>query len=145
MALMSEEEAQTEFLRRRRILEGYLADAGMHADITEFGRTVERQYQLYGQGRTISQLRTALVPAKYAAPALPRVTNALPDQCAHVVLMATDYVPVVNGKRTYSPGATWWVRFGYYAKKAGLEWGGSWRKLLDRPHVQLPNWAKLRR
>lgn len=142
MALMSKEQAQAEFLRRKGVFEGYLKAAGMHADVTEFGRTVERQYQLYGQGRSADQLRAVLVPGKYAAPALPRVTNALPEDCAHVALMATDYIPVVNGKRTYSPGAAWWVRFGLLAKRAGLEWGGSWRRLLDRPHVQLPNWMK---
>jgi hypothetical protein len=31
-----------------------------------------------------------------------------------------------------------WAAIGASAEAHGLEWGGSWKKFLDKPHVQLP-------
>lgn len=89
-------------------------------------RSLEEQAALYAKGRTAKG---------------PRVTNAKPGQSAHNYGLAMDYVPFV-GRRTYNVKPLWWVKFGMAARAAGLEWGGSWKRFIDRPHVQMPNWRQ---
>lgn len=33
-----------------------------------------------------------------------------------------------------------WARFGELAESYGLTWGGRWTSIVDRPHVELPDW-----
>lgn len=48
--------------------------------------------------------------------------------------LAADYAFVVNGKVTWNGP---WDVFGRVARLCGLEWGGDWKKMTDKPHVQM--------
>jgi peptidoglycan L-alanyl-D-glutamate endopeptidase CwlK len=82
------------------------------------GRTFEEQAVLYAQGRT--------APGKI-------VTNAQPGQSYHNYGLAFDMVFKVNGEWSWSGD---WDKLGALAKKYGFEWGGSWARFPDRPHLQ---------
>ena len=109
-------------------VEAELKRRGIHADAVNGFRSFSEQSRLYAQGRT--------QPG-------PKVTNAKAGQSPHNYGYAMDYIPVVNGKRTYSVSKWWWFKFGLAAWAAGLTWGGSWKRFLDRPHVELPGWKRL--
>ena len=115
------------FRARLKVFESELLKRNIRAERTSGYRSVAAQAALYAQGRT--------TPGR-------RVTKAKPGQSPHNFGMAMDYVPVVNSRRTYNVKVTWWLAFGWCAKKAGLGWGGSWKRFLDRPHVELPGWQK---
>lgn len=91
--------------------------------ITEGYRSIERQNQLYAQGRTTPGLI---------------VTNAKGGESLHNYKVAADFV---FRKEGYSVPDTVWQTFGHVAEKHGFEWGGSksWIKagLNDRPHAQM--------
>ena len=117
------------FRAKLRLFEAELLKRNISADPTGGYRSLATQAALYAKGRT--------------APG-PRVTNAKLGSSAHNYGMAMDYVPRMYGKRTYNVKATYWIKFGLAAKAAGLTWGGTFRKILDRPHVELPGWQKLK-
>lgn len=88
--------------------------------IIEGYRSPQRQRALYAKGRT--------------APG-PRVTNARAGRSWHNHRLAADLVWVKPGGR----GVTWsgpWPLYGQRARKQGLVWGGSFRGLVDSPHVE---------
>jgi peptidoglycan L-alanyl-D-glutamate endopeptidase CwlK len=67
-------------------------------------------------------------------------------QSAHLVGIAADVVPVVNGKIPWvitGENAELWLTFGRLGQEAGLEWGGTWTPLdrygigKDAQHYQL--------
>jgi peptidoglycan L-alanyl-D-glutamate endopeptidase CwlK len=66
------------------------------------------------------------------------VTNCRGGQSWHNYGLAVDFIFVVDGKRTYVPDSLY-SNIGRWARTAGLEWGGSWKHTVDRPHVQLPH------
>jgi peptidoglycan L-alanyl-D-glutamate endopeptidase CwlK len=134
-------EAQADFDTRIKLFEELLIAHNIDAVSTCGKRSLSVQSKLYAKGRT--------EPG-------PKVTNAKPGDSPHNYGshgLAKDYIPVlhleINGMwrkvRTYSVGAKYWVVFGICAKKAGLKWGGSFRKLLDRPHVEFAGWEKFRK
>lgn len=123
MALMTLNEARTEFARRLKIFCQLLEDNGLNMKITCLYRSDIEQNKLYAQGRT--------KPGK-------RVTNARAWQSPHNWKLAADFVFLKpNGGITYEGN---WKLFGRLAKQAGLTWGGGWLRFRDRPHVELPNW-----
>lgn len=67
----------------------------------------------------------------------PKVTNARGGQSMHNYGLAVDFAFVVNGKLSWDEDL--YRRIGPWAKLAGLEWGGSWTRFTDKPHVQLKN------
>lgn len=82
-------------------------------------RTIEEQDALYAQGRT--------APGKI-------VTNAKGSSSYHNYGLAIDIVEIVNG------GANWNFDFAKLlsiAKKYGLEWGGLFKSIVDKPHYQI--------
>lgn len=113
--------------------------AGVNPLIVETYRSKERQYYLYGQGRTVSQCIAAGVPAskakKYANPGMRQCTWTL--NSIHIQKKAVDVIPLRNGK------AVWDVKDkdtkvivdimqGY-----GFEAGANWTKSPDSPHFQV--------
>lgn len=64
------------------------------------------------------------------------VTFAKPGQSPHNYGMAADVCFV---KEKYNGP---WDLVGKTAKAVGLVWGGEWKKLIDKPHVERPNWRK---
>jgi peptidoglycan L-alanyl-D-glutamate endopeptidase CwlK len=102
-------------------LMGALHDRGLPVTATCTYRSVEEQDEDYAKGRTR--------PGKI-------VTYARGGQSPHNYRMACDLVFTLLG---YSGP---WEIVGEEARKAGLTWGGDWRRLIDRPHVERPDWRK---
>jgi peptidoglycan L-alanyl-D-glutamate endopeptidase CwlK len=88
-------------------------------------RTYEEQAALYAQGRT--------TPGRV-------ITNARPGYSNHNFGIAFD-VGVFEGSR-YLGESPKYKAVGALGMDIGLEWGGSWKTLVDEPHFQLrPDWA----
>lgn len=95
-------------------------------------RSLEQQQQLFAQGRT--------------APGA-RVTNAdgvrsksnhqvKADGFGHAVDCAFVDDPTTATIETWDPRQPWDV-YGAMARALGLTWGGDWKTIIDRPHVEL--------
>lgn len=89
---------------------------GQPIRITEGLRTMERQTELYNQGRTTS--------GKI-------VTNAKAGESFHNYGVAFD---VVFTKAGYNGD---WETLGKIGKALGLEWGGDFKGLVDKPHFEM--------
>jgi hypothetical protein len=101
-----------------------LADRGLVVEIVQGLRTFAEQDALYAQGRT--------QPG-------PIVTQARGGESNHNYGLAADLCPFVNGKPNWNAPLSVWATIGAVAAEHGLEWGGAWKKFLDKPHVQLPS------
>lgn len=88
---------------------------GLDLRITEGFRSIERQNELYAQGRT--------TPGNI-------VTNAKGGESYHNFAVSFD---VVDRKKGYDIN---WELVGKIGKTLGLEWGGDWTSFPDRPHFQ---------
>lgn len=94
-------------------------------------RSIEYQNELYAQGRT--------KPGQI-------VTNAMGGSSPHNYGLAVDVAPLdpKNPKKVlWSASEDVWRKMGEIAASIGLEWGGNFTKLKDRPHVQMPSWRRL--
>ena len=116
------EKIHPELSKRIRDLIEAFAQRGTQVEVVQGLRTFAEQDALFAQGRT--------KPG-------PVVTNARGGQSNHNYGLAVDLCPFVNGKPDFSANSTF-VAIGAEAVKRGLEWGGNWKKLIDKPHVQLP-------
>jgi len=101
-----------------------LADRGLVTEIVQGLRTFAEQDALYAQGRT--------KPGQI-------VTQARGGESNHNYGLAADLCPFVNGKPNWDAPLDVWATIGAIATEHGLEWGGTWKKFLDKPHVQLPS------
>lgn len=110
-----------EFVTKLNLFEKKLAEHGIKVMMTCGFRSISEQNRLYAQGRT--------KPGK-------KVTNARGGYSWHNFALAADYVFVINGKVTWNGP---WDVFGKTARECGLEWGGDFKSIVDRPHVQ---WTK---
>lgn len=116
------EKVHPELSKRIRDLIDAFAQRGTQVEVVQGLRTFAEQDALFAQGRT-----------KPGA----RVTNARGGQSNHNYGLAVDLCPFVNGKPDFTANSTF-VAIGTEAVKRGLEWGGNWKKFIDKPHVQLP-------
>jgi len=100
---------------------------GLIIGISECVRTVAEQDALYAKGRT--------KPGKI-------VTNARGSSYSsmHQWGVAFDFYRN-DGKGAYIDYDGFFSKVGKIGKKLGLEWGGSWKSIIDKPHFQLPNWG----
>ncbi len=96
-----------------------MALLGLPMRIVEGYRSVERQNELYAQGRT--------KPGAI-------VTNAKGGQSLHNYGVAIDCCFVKTG---YNAPESHWITYGTVAKKHGFEYGGDWVEFKDRPHIQM--------
>lgn len=108
----------TEFLKKLTLFEEKLKKAGIRVMMTDGFRSPKEQDKLYARGRTI--------PGQ-------KITNASGGYSWHNFGLAADYAFIVNGKVTWNGP---WQTFGRIAKECGLEWGGNFKTITDRPHVQ---------
>ena len=97
------------------------AQEGIDLAITAGHRSREDQARLYAQGRT--------TPGGI-------ITYAKPGTSRHESGRAIDVVPLKDGKPDWK--SPHWRRLGELGQQLGLEWGGTWKRLNDRPHFQLP-------
>jgi peptidoglycan LD-endopeptidase CwlK len=86
--------------------------------ITSALRTFAAQQELYNQGRT--------TPGKI-------VTKAKPGSSFHNYGLAVDLVRLDGTKADWSYEMSNLLP---YAKKYGIDWGGSWKKFKDYPHFE---------
>jgi peptidoglycan L-alanyl-D-glutamate endopeptidase CwlK len=101
------------------------AGMGIRIKVISGFRTYEEQAALYAQGRT--------APGNI-------VTNARPGYSNHNFGIAFD-IGVFEGSG-YLPESPRYSAVGALGIDLGLEWGGSWKSLVDAPHFQLrPAWA----
>lgn len=88
--------------------------------VTQGFRSIEEQNRLYAQGRT--------APGKI-------VTNAKGGQSNHNFGKAVDFAFVVNGEISWDEKL--YKKIGVWAREVGLKWGGDWKSIKDKPHVEL--------
>ena len=100
---------------------------GLHIKIGETLRTKEEQDALYAQGRT----RPGQI-----------VTNAPGSSYSSYHQWGTAFDIYRNdGQGAYNESGRFFERVGAIGMKLGLEWGGSWKSIVDKPHFQLPDWG----
>jgi peptidoglycan L-alanyl-D-glutamate endopeptidase CwlK len=93
--------------------------AGLNFKITSARRTFAEQTALYDKGRTAKG---------------PKVTNARAGYSWHNFGTAYD-LTLFSGKNPVWESPKY-ARAGEIGEELGLEWGGRWKKLVDRPHFQ---------
>ena len=100
---------------------------GLPIRITECLRTVQEQDALYAQGRT--------KPGN-------RVTNARGSSYSsmHQWGVAFDFCRN-DRKAAFDDSDGFFSKVGQIGKTLGLEWGGDWVSIKDKPHFQLPDWG----
>lgn len=107
---------------------------GFDPMVFETLRTRERQWWIFGKGRTAEQCVAAGVPAKYAWPEGARATNANSYLVSvHGHGLAVD---IVSKSKLWGASAAFWKALGEAVRDEGLTWGGDWKSPVDRPHVQ---------
>lgn len=95
-------------------------ELGIQLRVTQGYRSIAEQNALYAQGRT--------APGDI-------VTNARGGSSYHNYGLAFDVVEVrPDGSANWD---TDWAAIGRIGESMGLEWGGNWTRLVDRPHFQM--------
>lgn len=100
---------------------------GLKIKIGETLRTKEEQDALYAQGRTKpGQIVTNSPGSSYSS--------------YHQWGTAFDFFRN-DGKGAYNESGYFFERVGAIGVLLGLEWGGNWKSIVDKPHFQLPDWG----
>ncbi len=98
----------------------HLQEAGYgRLKVLETLRSEARQAQIYGQGRSVADMRKAGLSVRYAAPGKRRVTNATPSKSLHCMGLALD-ISIDSYPRMH------WPKIASVFAKYGFEWGGTW-------------------
>jgi hypothetical protein len=100
-----------------------LSAKGLVVEVVQGMRTFAEQDELYAKGRT--------KPGEI-------VTQARGGESNHNYGLAVDLCPFTDDKPDWNAPMRTWAAIGAAAEKHGLEWGGQWKKFIDKPHVQLP-------
>lgn len=111
--------------RLAELLVNECAAAGLKIKITDCLRDKAEQDALYAQGRT--------APGNI-------VTNVKYPSSMHNWGIAFDFCRN-DGKGAYYDGDGFFKKVGAIGKKLGLEWGGDWKSIIDKPHFQLAGWG----
>ena len=93
---------------------------GIDLIVTSTLRDAEYQASLYAQGRT--KPGSIVTNVKLLGP--------------HGFGLAFDVVPILGNVAIWDNN-TFWRIIGEEGKKLGLEWGGEWTSIVDKPHFQL--------
>lgn len=103
------------------------AEQGLKIKIGETFRTVAEQDAFYAQGRT--------KPGN-------KVTNARGSSYSSFHQWGTAFdIYRADGCGAYYDADGLFSRVGAIGVSLGLEWGGNWKSIPDRPHFQLPDWG----
>ena len=100
-----------------------LAAQGLDVRVVSGLRSFSEQDALFAQGRT--------KPGEI-------VTNARAGQSNHNFALAVDLCAFIDNQPDWNDLKAF-AAIGAEAKKAGLHWGGDWKKLKDLPHVEIGN------
>lgn len=112
-----------------QLLQSLEEQTGHKWGVTSAKRSLSEQHTLYQQGRT--------KPG-------PKVTNADAGQSPHNFGMAVDCCPMKNGAYWWNAPDALWQQYGEIAESLGLVWGGHFKSICDKPHVELPTWRQAR-
>lgn len=114
-----------------RALDGLCAEQPYHRIIVYGARTRETQAALYAQGRTtLGRI----------------VTYAQPEQSAHCYGAAADIALLADHGGGWLPAEhEAWDVLASLVREASLVTGSDFKKLVDRPHIELPGWRTLAR
>ncbi len=114
---------------RKKLKEMYAVckEQGLPIGIGECLRTVEEQNKLYAKGRT--------EPGRIVTKAKGTTYSSM-----HQWGVAFDFYRN-DGRGAYEDGDGFFAKVGQIGKKCGLEWGGDWKSIVDKPHFQLPDWG----
>lgn len=100
---------------------------GYPISIGETFRTVAEQNALYAQGRTKpGQVITNAPGSSYSS--------------MHQWGVAFD-IYRNDGNGAFNESGGYFQKVGTIGKSLGLEWGGDWHSIVDKPHFQLPDWG----
>ena len=107
---------------------------GITIGISECYRTVAEQDALYAKGRTTAgSIVTNCKGSSYKS--------------MHQWYIAFDFYLIVDvdgdGKTNddaFNDSTGLFEKVGALGQSIGLEWGGSWKSIKDKPHFQLPDW-----
>ena len=100
---------------------------GLQIKIGETLRTRWEQDTLYAQGRT--------TPGSI-------VTNAPGSSYSSYHQWGTAFdIYRADGRGAYYDKDGFFTRVGAIGVSIGLEWGGNWKSIVDKPHFQLPDWG----
>ena len=104
---------------------------GLQIKIGETLRTVAEQDELYAKGRTVPP-----IGKKYI------VTNAPGSSYSSYHQWGTAFDIYRNdGQGAYYDNDGFFTKVGQIGVNLGLEWGGNWKSIVDKPHFQLPDWG----
>lgn len=100
---------------------------GIDILIYETYRSIQKQNELYSKGRTSKGKK---------------VTNAKGGYSYHNYGLAFDCVPIINNKAAWDR-IDLYEKIGKVGKSIGLEWGGDFKSIKDRPHFQVSKGLKI--
>ena len=100
---------------------------GLKIGIGECLRTVAEQDALYAQGRT--------KPGKIVTKAKGSTFSSMHQWGVAFDIYRND------GRGAYNDDDGFFTKVGKLGISLGLEWGGSWKSIVDKPHFQLPDWG----
>lgn len=69
-----------------------------------------------------------------------KVTNADAGQSPHNFAMACDCCPMKDGNFWWEAPDRYWQMYGELAEGMGLVWGGDFKSISDKPHIEDPKW-----
>src|SRR4051812_8431175 len=116
------EKVHPELSTRIQALLDTLTQHGLQVEVVQGLRTFAEQDRIFAQGRSRPG---------------PIVTRARGAQSNHNYGLAVDLDPFNGGQPNWNAPLGVWTTLGTEAEKLGLEWGGDWKKFVDKPHVQL--------
>ncbi len=128
---------------RVRLMAADLRAQGINIIVTSGLRTHAQQTALYAQGREslsrVNELRRQAGWGPISANEnRSTVTNARAGSSLHNYGLAVDVVPLgANGQPNWNVGNDVWQRIGAAGKRQGMEWGGDFQSIVDRPHFQM--------
>lgn len=121
---------------------------GLDILITQTDRDMNLQAAYFAQGREpLAQVNAARRKVKLTEIKEHEnkiITKAAPGKSPHNWKMAWDFVPLVDGKPAWTR-LDLFDKAGEIARKINyqgysLEWGGDFKTIKDKPHIQLKNW-----
>lgn len=109
-------------------LQAQCSKQGLKIGISECMRTIAEQDALYAKGRTD---KSSCI-----------VTNAKGNtySSCHQWGIAFDFYRN-DGEGAYNDADGFFTKVGKIGQSIGLEWGGSWKSIIDKPHFQLSDWG----
>jgi hypothetical protein len=111
-----------------------LTKRGFDPFVFETLRVAERQWWIYGCGRSVEQCIAAGVPKMYAWSGGRIVTSASSHlKSVHGHGLAVD---IISKSKMWDAPTAFWAALGEAAEALGLTWGGRWQHPHDVPHIQ---------